>query len=324
MAAAVESRRKENMKHLVLFLCLLMMFVGCGRDHFQIVKQDTVANGDAVLLRWNIPKGKAVAFKTAISPVDPSKDNVMKINLENMFDGISEDESPPEEITKALNRELRLPKDYSEVTILRGRDTDTISVAMISGDFNPPEPAEGIADEAYQKIIAQMEGSVQLRGDITPSGSIRTFYLESRQKNLLSMFFELPQSPVRIGDSWELDVNFVSMGHGFICDSAKRVNRVTLVSLEPTDFQDQIATLEYTLSESVKGKFSVPMLGEDKPTNMSFSFIGKGEFLVRKGIWKSFVGRMEMKGTGMMTADVQQVFAMEPMKKIPKEYLKLK
>lgn len=308
-----------------MILCLLIMTsAGCGRDSDRIGKNSVHESGDAKLLRWRVPKGKVFALKTAISSVDSSKDNAIKFNLEEMFKGMSEGDTPSEEIKKALNGELRMPKDYSMVTVLKGEAKDTISIRMIMEDFDPPAQAEGLSGDTYQKLIDQMKGSVQLRGDITPSGSIRTFYLESKQKNLLSLFFELPQAPVRIGDSWELHVNLLSMGHGFICDAARRINRVTLVSLEPTDTEDQIATMEYTLFESAKGRFVLPGFDEDKPAGMSFSFIGRGRFSLRQGVWESFVGLMEIKGTGMMKVDTQQVFAMQPMAKIPEQYLKLK
>jgi len=56
---------------------------------------------------------------------------------------------------------------------------------------------------------------------------------------------------------------------------------------------------------------------------MAFSFIARGEFLVGKGAWRSFVGEMRIKATGMMDADVTKRIAVRPMRSVPAELLKM-
>ncbi len=284
--------------------------------------QEAGARGP-VLLRWKVPPEEVLAFRTSMSPVDPSKENVIRFDLESLAQG----EDLPAEAKGAID-ELRLPTVSSMTSLLRKLPSGNLSVKMTVGKVTTPTEAGSEQDEWMAEMMKKMEGTVQLRGEITDSGEVASFYMESKQKNLLAVFFELPKEPVKVGDTWSLDVNFVAMGHGFICDEASRTNRVKLTRLTKTEDGDVVASLHYLIAESVKGRITDPFAEEGQapsgmPTSMSMSFVGRGEFLVNKGTWKQLVGRMTMKGTGMMSADVQQHVAMEPMASAPKELLSL-
>jgi len=270
---------------------------------------------EPVLLRWKIPKGKTIAFKTSMDPVDPNKENIIKFNFKQLAKG------------KRLSSDIRdklavkIPTIYSMATTLKALRNKNLSVKVVIGKAPEAELCESEMEKAMAEMMKKLEGTIQLRGEITDSGKLSSFYLEQKQKNLLALFFELPQTPVKVGDSWSLDLNLLAMGSGFICEEADRVNRVQLVSLSEDKDGDIIASMDYTIAESVKGKFMVPLA--DESTLMSMSFIGRGDFLVKKGIWKKFTGRMQIEQTGMMSSDVQQYFVMEPMDQPPKELLKL-
>ncbi|HET6442220.1 MAG TPA: hypothetical protein VFH53_07575 [Phycisphaerae bacterium] len=293
-----------------------------------------IPSGETVLLKWKVPEGEAIAFKTTMEALDPES---TKVDVRSMFDALARmlgvDEEEPqsarrgsemdEEVLKKMNeffKSLQLPDTYSMTTVLTPRENGNLSVRMIMD----PLPEEKSSDNPPEAFFRNMMKGVQLRGEITPLGKIASFYFETKQKNLLAMFFELPGRPVRVGETWSLEANLLWMGHGFICDKAQRVNRVQLASLEPTGDGDRVATLDYLLYESVEGDFMSPFGGGKKtPTTMAFGFAGRGEFLIGKGAWRRFVGHMWMKATGIMNSDTRQRFALEPMDEVPLTYLKM-
>lgn len=174
-----------------------------------------------------------------------------------------------------------------------------------------------------KEMMKKMEGTVQLRAEIDDAGAITSFYLEQRQKNFVAMFFELPKKSVKPGDTWSLDINFVAMGAGFICEKAARTNQVKLVSLTDTPDGDTLASMDYCIAESVKGKLKVPMGEGSRPVAMDMAFVGRGEFLVNKGTWRRLAGQMRIDSTGVMTTSQNQNVMMEPMEEVPKELLEL-
>jgi hypothetical protein len=313
MADMVEIKQEENMLKKVLNFSILLIILALA---VPAIAQE--ANIDeSVLLRWKVPYGKVIAFKTSMDPVDPQKENILEFNFEQL---VESKELPPGIRDKLI---IKMPKEYSMTSILKPLPNGNISAKIIMGKASMPEASDSEMEKAMIEMIKKMEGTVQLRGEITDSGKISSFYLEPKQKNLLALFFELPQTPVKVGDIWSLDVNLLSMGAGFICKKANRVNHVRLVSLSDAKDGDIIASMDYVIAESVKGKFMVPFSDQAEPTSLSMTFVGRGDFLVKKGVWKKFTGRMQIEQTGMMSSDVQQHFAMELMDKVPGKFLKL-
>jgi len=293
---------------------------------------------EKVLLEWKVPEGGALALKTSMENLEPGSGDV---DLKPIFEALAQmlgvdealkeaqqTEPTPEQIArdrqitremKQSFRALQLPDSYSTTTVLTPRPNGNLSVKIImalSPEMEKPK-------ESPAKFFRDMLKGVQLRGEITPRGKIASFWLESKQKNLLAMFFGLPGRPVKVGDVWPLEVSLVSMGHGFICETASRVNQVRLVSVEDTGDGDRVATLDYLLFERVEGRFKMPMGGKAVPSTMAFGFTGRGKFLVGKGRWRKFVAVTETTSTGFMPGHAKQRLAMEPMDKVPKAYLKM-
>jgi hypothetical protein len=289
----------------------------------------------AVLLRWKVPQGKAIAFKTVMEPVDPANKEMFSLNFRTLLEAVSSlaerradkdlgNRELPKELKDGLEKlTFPQPKSASITTILKALPTGNLSVKMIVNKIDvPPAKADGFG-AVIGKMMKEMEGTVQLRGEITPSGKVASFWTEEHQRNLVSMDFQLPQEPVRVGDTWTLDVNLITMKHGFMCEKAGRINRVQLTALSKTGDGDTLATIDYCVFEEVKGRFKMPRGGKDVPSTMLFGFFARGEFLVKKGTWKQVVGRIVSKSTGIMTSDSEQHFAMQPMDEVSEALLKL-
>jgi hypothetical protein len=107
--------------------------------------------------------------------------------------------------------------------------------------------------------------------------------------------FQLPSAPVKVGDEWDIDVNFIHMSANFICSNSKFKNLAKLVDIKK-EAEDMVASIEYDIYEKVEGTFDV--LDSKAVTTMTFK--GNADFLINKGRWRFF--------TGTMTTSVKQDF----------------
>lgn len=67
--------------------------------------------------------------------------------------------------------------------------------------------------------MAKMNGNVVLRGKVSPEGEVLSFYYKRAQNNLISMLFELPAKPAKVGDEWNLKVDMITMDQNFKADT---------------------------------------------------------------------------------------------------------
>ena len=143
--------------------------------------------------------------------------------------------------------------------------------------------------------------NVILRGKFTPDGQILSFYYEQNKKNLICLFFELPQKPVKIGDEWDIDVDMISLDQHFKADSLYKKNTVRLKDIVERN-GNKIAIVEYDLNEYVSGSLEKNKSKNSKQNTPSEKPYLKathkiiGEFNIDKGFWISYDGYRESKG----------------------------
>jgi hypothetical protein len=269
-------------------------------------------------LDWKINENEVVAYKTAMNPVDGAEPSI-SFNIDRLF--------AEHDITDEVRQQLagiRLPEAFSMISVLERNSRDNISVKMIVLEVSLQENAsdDGIG-AVFDQLMSAMEGTVQIRGELTPDGAISSFYLEQEQRNLLAMLFELPTDPVYVGDSWEIDVNCIAMGNGFIAANAERVNRVEFAEVRENADGELLAVLDYFIAEAVDGHFQIPFSDEAIPTTMTCTFLGQGLFLIEEGRWEQFTAEFALKATGLMNTDAVQHFALTPLEDVPQEFIDL-
>lgn len=187
-------------------------------------------------------------------------------------------------------------------TVLRGRPDGQIDAELVQGEVEFADDSTAALFDIL-KELQELLGGTQLRGRITPSGEITSFWLPQEQKNLLALFFELPSDSVAVGDSWELSgTSLLFVSGPFQVDEASRTNEVRLVDMEG-DSTRPVAVLDYDLRERIAGEFG----------HMAFEFRGRGEFDVAAGTWRRFGGRMSIESTFMGAQSSTQEFALDPM-----------
>jgi len=79
--------------------------------------------------------------------------------------------------------------------------------------------------------------------------------LSGQLRNLATLMLELPMEPVGPGSLWKLATNLVDTTAvpGFSSKESRQKNEVKLVSLTPGDNGEQVATIDYDLTQSVSG-----------------------------------------------------------------------
>lgn len=226
--------------------------------------------------------------------------------MENVED---EDNSRQGEDSEALKSLKRKAKALSEryygaglLTTLTPTKGGIVDICMKTKEAE--ETSDSLA-ELTQHLRA-FTGSVVLRGSVRETGGIHSFWVQSRQKNLIACLFELPEKEVGIGDTWELETNFIGNDQNFICDSFVNINEVTLVDLKRKN-KETIAIINYNLREYVSGTF-----GNRSNTSLEFSFTGQAEFSVDRGRWVKYDGLLSSSSTSFIGGSSAQRLVLVP------------
>ena len=145
---------------------------------------------------------------------------------------------------------------------------------------------------------AAMNGNVVLRGKISREGELLSFYYKSAQNNLISVLFVLPAKPVKVGDTWPLQVDMINMDSGFIADSLSKKNEVLFEKIVERN-GDKLAVLKYDIEEYVSGDFGNGIMNMFNGKNnnqiyMKISHQATGLFSIEKGMWMEYDGKMEI------------------------------
>ncbi len=272
-------------------------------------------NSEEILLKWKINKNDTLTYQTAMNQIGDSEFNFnFKEVFGNVLNNIS-DSIPikKDSLSKNLNeldgneifkKVLEASKKVKLETRLfqSQKFVDIIDIEM---SRTPIENIKGDSTEIKDVFPIMTEG-IQLKGSIFEDGSIHSFWLNNSQRNLISLYFELPKKPVKIGDKWTLkDLNYIQYGNIFICDEAEKRHEVTLLDIKEQD-GDKIAVIEYDIYEYVLGK--IDFMGSVIPSRMEVMYKAKTEFSVNRGKWISYNGFLSIDSEGMMSSKSKQEF----------------
>jgi ABC-type uncharacterized transport system permease subunit len=266
-------------------------------------------------LNWKIGKQENISYLTVISDIDTSS---IEMNFGNFFKSMSDSTdkgiAEAKDLFKKLNQSF---KNIDLVTTLTNKGKGVIDIIMTT---RPKEEVKKIKNDSINsneteilKMMQAMNQGVMLRGSVYTTGGIHSFWVKSDQKNLISLFFELPTKPVQVGDTWVLDINLITNDQNFDCDTSYKLNKVKLTDLRKVN-GETIAVLKYDIVEYVKGIFNTPSFmgnkGNQTETMMKFTHQAIGEFSVDKGRWVTYDGIMTLEASGVMTANKKTKFTL--------------
>ena len=292
------------MKVLPTFIALLLSISGfCQKD-------------SAYNLKWKIRPDNAISYNTYMIEMDTAESQSPSINMDGfskMF-GDSSAKKNMDVMKQILSRIKKGTENDIYLTLLTKNKRGDIDIEMklkprTDSVLNKSD-SFGVIEIA--KLKSLLSGGVTLRGTITEGGAIESFYVKNDQRNLLALWYELPNKEVKVGESWPLDLHLISMDQNFKCDSSFRINKVTLTDVHKLGDQT-IVVLNYDIEEYVEGEFYNPFHGnKTQKTMMKASYIGSSEFSIEKGRWISYNGIMTVGSSGLMTTQSEQKFSLIP------------
>ena len=296
----------KNYLKILKWLLMVLLFIS--------ITNVVSAEDPMVHLKWKIPTENlyySPNFGQANGEENYFELNIDKILDEKRFNGEVEDRI----------RKIKFPEAANMITVLEELSNGNIKSTSYLQNYTLPISENELTDEKAQveaeKFEEIMNKVPQLQGLINTSGKVLSFYLPQRQKNLLALMSELPKDPVKIGDTWEINFICLELGAGFTADAADRVNIVRLTDLKRNVQMENIATIEYLLTEKVSGSMSNPMTQQTIPTEMTCSYIGRHEFNIDQGRWENINGEFSINSTGFMNSRVIQNLAMKPIEQLP-------
>ncbi|MFY2556740.1 hypothetical protein ACN469_03865 [Corallococcus terminator] len=264
-----------------------------------------VVDKSKVVLRWKLPSGAPVAYRLTLDRTGAAPTTVEEVAEEKPAKGKKgkEKEAPkPERAATAT------PTFPSALTYVLERGD--------SGDFRLRVIPEG-------NSAAEDTGTVSERGFVLDG-------LQGITRNTASLVLELPLAAVGPNDTWALGTELLThdaLGPAFAVTKTERRNRVKLTALTPEDGGEQVATLEYDLLDQLAGKVAtrrpppaVPAQASDpseegdseapppaSDASAEVRIVGRGEFLVKAGKWRSWEGSITSSTKGTVPPTALQV-----------------
>jgi hypothetical protein len=246
-----------------------------------------------------------IAYKTTIRELEETKfqsNNYMKSLLDSLGIKDASKQIDLDEIAKALKKES---ESFELISTLQNVN-DLIYVRMI-------RKVKDAANTSQTGVIGDMSKGIQFRGYLSKEGSIYSYYLKNQQKNILAIFFQLPEQKVKVGDSWTIDSQWFSNDQTFKCDKAERVNEVKLKDLKIVK-KDTIALISYNIKEFLEGTTQIPWSKENKKATYKMSYTGDCEFNVSQGRWENFGAIMDTEAFGFQNIKQKLLYSLTPYK----------
>lgn len=273
-----------------------------------------------VFLKWKLQPKEVISYKTTMSEIDTANYKDFSIDASGLFGklgSIAHDSlfssDKDIEAKKFFTKLNDYVKNGSLITYLTKNKKGIIDISMTykQADTTSGNVKDTSVGKEYAKFIEELTKGIQLRGAINDSGAIESFYTKNDQKNLIALFFQLPGKPVKVGDSWPLDVHFISMDQNFKCDTSFHKNIVTLIGTKKVN-GETIAVMRYDIVEYVYGDFMSPYDGSNKKTMMKMTCNALAEFSVDKGRWISYDGIMSLIASGVLSSHTTKKVSLQP------------
>jgi hypothetical protein len=212
-------------------------------------------------------------------------------------------------------KQIPLPEQWPYIATVKEKNNTTLQIKVI-GAPAPEVTVEPETEEQRleQRITKLLEDSLMLLADIDLEGNLKSFYLNQKQKNMVSMLFGLPSKPVSLTDSWHPNVNLIDLGNGYIVDQPKRLNSAKIIKFEHQEDGDELAHIVYVVHEGLDGKYELKP-GPHEPSfpfTLNASYLGYGVFSVKHGYWVKFVGILNIDGSGQVPIQLKKQHVLKP------------
>lgn len=260
---------------------------------------------DTYRLRWKPNKNEIIAYiMETVNLENPKLD--LNSGFLSLLDSLSHGDTTSVKATfvkKMLENSIENMKNTEKIATIQ-QQQQKIYVRILVKDKEPLK--KKVINDSLPDF-SQFSKGIQFKAFLNENGGIYSFYLQTRQKNILGLYFQLPENKVKIGDSWPLDLQMLSMDYQFNCDSANNINKVTLQKTYQKDL-DTIAVLKYEIVEYLSGSYSDLWSNQKKPIMMEMKYFGNPEFNITKGRWENFNMIMTIISKGYQESSTKQLY----------------
>lgn len=263
-------------------------------------------------LKWKLKPNEVLSYKAVMDEIDTVNHKDFSMEGMGKLIGVDSNNVKFEKIMRQLNKEVAHSNNM--VVYLKENKRNIIDIEMFAKMDSDKKMMKdtgtlGNVEKGMRAMMNKMMDGVMLRGAIYEDGTIASFYTKNDQKNLIAFLFELPGKEIKMGDTWSISVNFLSMDQNFVCDSSYKKNNVRVINIEKKN-SDNIITLQYDLVEYIHGSFNSPFNKQSVPTTMKMTYKGMADFSIEKGRWVNYNGILSMSASGIMTSQTTKRFSL--------------
>jgi len=301
---------KINLPYCIIISSIVMIsLLSCSTKKNIKIQEEN----NEISLKWKISENDTLVYRTLMDKIGETEFN---LNIDKFFGAFSKTTSDSTNIKNdsTSNGFGKLLKSgfFKEINDLN-KNTELETFLTKSNKFDKIIDVEMIRKSKNRKdttnknkLFSKMLTGTQLKGTIYDSGSLHSFWLNNAQRNLISLFFELPKGKLKIGDTWSLqNLNYVQYGNIFHCDKAERKNEVRLIDIRNVG-NDNIAFIEYDILENASGE--IDFMSSRISSQMKMTYKARAEFSINKGKWISYNGFLSVESKGMMGSTSKQKF----------------
>jgi hypothetical protein len=189
--------------------------------------------------------------------------------------------APKLDYVKALSNRGGFKSEVYKIRAMELGDPNYLAiVTYVSDDF------EG----QILKSVTSAENSemhqIEFIGKFDKLGNSSSFYLYQKQKNLLNLFFDVPDEPVNKHTIWERDIYITQIGQSFVPESEERININRLIDTTQNKAGDILAHIGGINHEEVNGNYDHAKSGVLMPVSVASTYYFYGVFNVTQGYWE--------------------------------------
>ncbi len=285
------------MNYLSKFISLLLLCITC-----------VAQSNESYELNWKLEEGKQLAYWTIMEEVDTAR-----FNFSELFEEPSITNEDGEEIVNldtVYQNTKRHLEAKSTLSVLEAQD-DWLKVALIRDNFGQKK--------VESKLPISFSNGFIWRGIVNKEGGIESFYMNQVHKNQLALFFELPDLPVKVGDTWGIEASLLSSAFpSFEADSMYQSNQVKLLDVRE-EGEEVIAKLRYQIDERMYGSVPISWQSQDLQISSEAKYDATCEFSISSGKWLKYEGIYSVKSAGSHIFAYKQHYALIEVEEMPKQ-----
>ena len=265
----------------------------------------------SITLRWKKPLKEAMSYDTKLVPLQAKElGHLLKQDLDHLM----------------LTATAPIASFTESQPLWLGNVAMPFEKKMSTETFTILRPKKKTKDQFNVKIVTaftRLEGQklkprTLIRATVDKFGVNKSFYVPQKEKNILSLFFQLPKNKVKKGDVWSIPFHFVSVPGAIHCKKSIQKSRVYLADIEKLKDGRVIASLEYRIIEHISGSLPAPPgHGHAHQLSLTMVFFAKARFDVTHGHWIRLRGRLRLTQSGEWASDYEQIFSLDLRDKMP-------